>query len=86
MPLDKACVRYEKHLTGWKTLGQWNDLGVRRLNNTDLPKVNMAASLIVTDEAAGQGYLVYRNFCTLMRYNPSFKYALAVGALSDQIK
>lgn len=86
VPLDKACVRYEKHLTGWKTLGQWNDLGVRRLNNTDLPKVNMAASLIVTDEAAGQGYLVYRNFCTLMRYNPSFKYALAVGALSDQIK
>jgi len=84
--LDKACVRYEKHLTGWKTLDQWNALGVRRLNMTELPKVNMAASLIVTDEESGQGYLVYRNFCTLMRYNPSFKYALSVGGLSDHLK
>lgn len=84
--LDKACVRYKKHLTGWKTLEQWNALGVRRLNMTELPNVNMAASLIVTDEKNGQGYLVYRNFCTLMRYNPSFKYALSVGGLSDQLK
>lgn len=83
----KACERYHKHLKGWKNLVQWNELGVRRMNGDDLPaRSDMAASLIVTDEDAGQGYLVYGNFCTIMRYNPSFKYALSVGTLSDYLK
>ena len=82
-----ACKRYHKHLKGWKNLVQWNDVGVRRMNGDDLPvRSDMAASLIVTDEDAGQGYLVYGNFCTIMRYNPSFKYALSVGTLSDYLK
>jgi len=82
-----SCKRYHKHLHGWKNLVQWNDLGVRRMNGTDLPeRSDLAASLIVTDEVSGHGYLVYGNFCTIMRYNPSFKYALSVGTLSDYFK
>lgn len=84
--IDKMCQRYSKHLTGWKSLTQWNELGVRRLNLTSLPSREMSASLIVTDEKYGEGYLVYRNFCALMRYNPSFKYALSVGSLADSFK
>lgn len=84
--IPKDCQRYKKHLTGWNNLPGWNRAGVRRLNKMDLPQVNMPASMIVTDEGAGYAYLVYENFCTLMRYNPSFKYALAVGALSDTFK
>ena len=83
----KACKRYHKHLKGWKNLVQWDSAGVRRMNGTQLPvRSDMAASLIVTDEKAGHGYLVYGNFCTIMRYNPSFKYALSVGTLSDYLK
>lgn len=84
--IPKACVRYKKHLVGWSKLSTWNDLGVRRLNLTELPKVDISASLILSDPGSSQGYLVYENFCTLMRYNPSFKYALSVGTLSDYLK
>lgn len=83
---DEVCVRYGKHLFGWKNLSKWNDLGVRKMNGGDLPKVDMAAALIVTHPGNSHGYLVYGNFCTLMRYNPSFKYALSVGALSDALR
>jgi len=84
--LPKRCERYQKHLKGWRNLNQWNDQGVRRMNGMDLPKVDIAASLILTDPVNSHAYLVYGNFCTLMRYNPSFKYALSVGALADAIK
>lgn len=85
-PIPKACVRYKKHLHGWKSLSGWNEKGIRRLNKEPLPAVDIAASMIVTGPDQGLAYLVYENFCTLMRYNPSFKYALSVGALSDQLK
>ena len=82
----KACQRYLKHLEVWRGLDDWDYHGVRRMNTAHLPNVNIAASLIVTNENANHGYLVYGNFCALMRYNPSFKYALTVGVLSDNLK
>lgn len=86
MPVPKSCVRYKKHLQGWKSLSDWNEKGVRRLNRQSLPQVDIAASMIVTSPDESLAYLVYGNFCVLMRYNPSFKYALAVGVLSDKLK
>lgn len=81
---DAACRRYET-LGVWRTLSDWQELGVRREDGTALPARNLAAALIIGDEGDDKGYLVYRNFCSLMRYNPSFKYALAIGLLSDAI-
>lgn len=82
----KRCVRYKEHLYGWKPLGKWSELGVRRMNGKGLPQVDISAALIETHTQDHQGYLVYGNFCSLMRYNPSFKYALSVGALADALK
>jgi len=82
---DKICKRF-KTMGAWRDLQDWQTLGVRRLNGADLPARNIPAALIIGDEGDGEGYLVYRNFCSIMRYNPSFKYALAVGLLSDVIK
>jgi membrane-bound lytic murein transglycosylase B len=45
-----------------------------------------SGSIFVTEPKDQHAYLVYGNFCTLMRYNPSFKYALSVGALADAIR
>jgi len=81
---DAACRRYET-LGVWRTLSAWQELGVRRDDGTALPARNLPAALIIGDEGDDKGYLVYRNFCSLMRYNPSFKYALAIGLLSDAI-
>jgi membrane-bound lytic murein transglycosylase B len=82
---DRQCKRF-KSMGIWRDLQDWQSLGVRRLDGTDLPPRSIPAALIVGDEGDGEGYLVYRNFCSIMRYNPSFKYALSVGLLSDAIK
>ncbi|WP_370978185.1 lytic transglycosylase domain-containing protein [Agaribacterium sp. ZY112] len=81
-----ACKRYDKHLKGWRSLGQWDQEGITRMNGWSLPKVEVNASLIITNPELSHGYLVYNNFCVLMRYNPSFKYALSVGVLADRLK
>lgn len=78
------CKAY-KSMGAWRDLQDWQALGVRRLDGSDLPGRSLPAALIVGDEGDGEGYLVYDNFCSVMRYNPSFKYALAVGLLSDAI-
>ena len=82
---DRQCKRF-KTMNAWRDLQDWQALGVRRLDGTDLPSRSIPAALIVGDEGDGEGYLVYRNFCSIMRYNPSFKYALSVGLLSDAIQ
>ena len=82
---DRQCKRF-KTMGAWRDLQDWQSLGVRRLDGTDLPTRSIPAALIIGDEGDGEGYLVYRNFCSIMRYNPSFKYALSVGLLSDAIQ
>ncbi len=82
---DRQCRSF-KSMGAWRDLQDWQGLGVRRLDGTDLPSRSIPASLIIGDEGDGEGYLVYRNFCSIMRYNPSFKYALSVGLLSDAIQ
>ena len=82
----KGCKRYKKHLKGWRSLADWNSAGIRRLNGQDLPLVDMVASFLLTDPEQNKGYIVYSNFCSIMRYNPSTKYALSVGALADAIR
>jgi len=82
---DRICKRF-KSMGAWRDLQDWQALGVRRLNGGELPARSIPAALIIGDTGDDEGYLVYRNFCSVMRYNPSFKYALAVGLLSDVIK
>ena len=84
--LPKACQHYKKHLQGWRHLSDWTESGVMRMNGVRLPDVVIPASLLITERSYLHGYLVYNNFCSLMRYNPSFKYALSVGVLADALK
>jgi len=79
---DRYCTSY-KSLGIWRDLQEWQALGVRSENGNDLPTRSIPAALIIADPGDDQGYLVYRNFCSIMRYNPAFKYALSIGLLSD---
>lgn len=81
---DRRCVPY-KSMGVWRNLQDWQALGLRNIDGSDLPARAMPAALITADANDGEGYLVYRNFCTLMRYNPAFKYALSIALLSDEI-
>lgn len=81
---DASCRSFTT--TGaWRSLPDWQALGVRRENGSSLPSRDLPAALLIGDEGDNKGYLVYRNFCSIMRYNPAFRYALSVSLLADAI-
>lgn len=66
---------------------QWQELGVRRFDGSDLPKVKeMQVSLIMPDGLTGRKYLVYDNYRALLKWNSSDYYALSLTYLSERIK
>ncbi|ARD45557.1 lytic murein transglycosylase [Colwellia sp. PAMC 21821] len=69
-----------------KTLAQWQALGVRRSDGTNLPKVDIKAALVFPDGAKGRAYLAYNNYKSLMHWNLSYYFVSSVGHLSDHIK
>ena len=68
-----------------KTLAAWQNLGVRKITGQALPKVDIEASLILPAGHTGPAFLVYNNFHTILRWNRSDFYAIAVGHLADRI-
>ncbi len=81
----KTCSRALKDHTKKLPLSQWQALGVRRLDGRDLPTRDVEASLVQPGGKDGPAYLTYANFRSILRYNCSNFYALAVGLLSDAL-
>ncbi len=81
----EQCERYGD-LKVWRDLQEWQALGIRRLNGSDLPARSIPATLISGDPGDNKGYIVYSDFCSIMRFNPAFKYALSIGLLADHLK
>lgn len=79
------CARYSR-MGSWHDLQHWQAMGVRTASGADLPTRNIPAALLTGDSGDTQGFIVYKNFCSIMRYNPAFKYALSIGLLSDLVK
>ena len=69
-----------------KTLSQWQALGVRREDGTNLPNVDIKAALVFPDDENGRVYLAYDNYKSLMHWNLSYYFVSSVGHLSDRIK
>lgn len=69
-----------------KTLAQWQALGVRRADGTNLPSVDVTAALVFPDDEKGRAYLAYDNYKSLMHWNLSYYFVSSVGHLSDRIK
>ena len=68
-----------------KKMSEWRALGVRRADGTDLPKREIAASVVYPGKVGGPAYIVYDNYRALLRWNRSLYFATAVGLLSDKI-
>ncbi|MEW6486576.1 MAG: lytic murein transglycosylase [Thermodesulfobacteriota bacterium] len=80
--LDRSLVSLDVR----KPLEEWQALGVRRTNGADLPEVSgLTASLIQPDGPGTPAYLVYDNFRTILRWNRSQFFGIAVGTLADRI-
>lgn len=67
-----------------QTAVQWETEGVRTLDGQALPAL-AAASIVEPAGARGPAFVVGANFRTILRYNNSVNYALAVALLSQQI-
>jgi membrane-bound lytic murein transglycosylase B len=68
-----------------KSLREWRALGIRAPGGAALPDADIPAALLIPGGIRGPAFLVYDNFRTIMRFNNSIYYALAVGHLSDRI-
>ncbi|WP_198675746.1 lytic murein transglycosylase [Aliidiomarina sedimenti] len=70
-----------------KPLAEWQALGVRRYDGSDLPvRDDIEASVIIPDDEQGRIYLAYTNWDSLMRWNRSNYFVVAVGHLADRIQ
>jgi membrane-bound lytic murein transglycosylase B len=69
-----------------RPLAQWQALGVRRTDGTNLPNVDIKAALVFPDDKNGRAYLAYDNYKSLMHWNLSYYFVSSVGHLSDRIK
>ena len=79
---------FDHDLAGLKTvkpLAEWQRIGVRRLNDDDLPEADINASLVLPSGNDGPAFLVYDNFRAIYKWNRSTYYVIAVGTLADKI-
>jgi membrane-bound lytic murein transglycosylase B len=84
----KIPAGFDLDLTGkdvQKSLAAWQALGVRRITGADLPRVDIKGSIILPAGHDGPAFMAYSNFRTILRWNRSDFYAIAVGHLADRI-
>lgn len=68
-----------------KLIGEWQRLGVRRADGADLPARDLMASIVFAKGPGSPAYLAYDNFRTILKWNRSNLFAIAVGSLADRI-
>ena len=71
-----------------KPMQQWAELGITDAKGAPLaPGLNeQSAALLLPAGHRGPAFLVMNNFRTIMRYNNSSSYALAIGLLSERFQ
>ncbi|WP_192980553.1 lytic murein transglycosylase [Pseudomonas sp. EggHat1] len=67
-----------------RTLAEWAELGIRPLAPTGTP-ANARASLQLPAGHQGPAFLLLDNFRSILKYNNSTSYALAIGLLADNL-
>lgn len=87
--IARGTLRRDEWLVRWnqseRSIAQWNQLGVQRLNKTALPARDIRAALILPDGPGGRAFLAYDNYKVLMHWNKSYYFVTSVGHLADLI-
>ena len=69
-----------------KSVGEWQKLGIKRVNGEAFPRPGDKAGLFAPAGTTGPAFLVLTNFRSILRYNNATSYALGVGHLADRLK
>ena len=64
----------------------WAEAGVSNADGSTLPTKNLTARLVMPSGSDGPAFLVYSNFDSILDWNRSNYYALAIGRLSDKLR
>ena len=67
-------------------LVEWSRAGVMKNDGKPLPSRNFTARLVLPAGSKGPAFLVYSNFDSILAWNRSNYYALAIGHLSDRLR
>jgi len=78
---DRALIG-RKH---WRPVAEWGKLGIKPMDGDTLPAPNADAFVMIPQGMDGPVFLVTHNFLSLLSYNDSHAYALAVAVLGDII-
>ena len=73
---------------GWKNdraLGEWQRLGLRNPDGSNLPSSDEPMALVAPDGPMGPAWLTYSNYKVIMQWNRSTYFATSVGLLADGI-
>ena len=54
-----------------RSLADWQAIGVRKMDGSDLPNVDVTAAMVMPDDVNGRMYLAYDNYKALMHWNRS---------------
>ncbi len=68
-----------------KPVDAWRAMGVTQADGKPLPNSGLQGSIVVPQGHRGPAFLVYHNFDTILDWNRSVSYALAVGYLADRL-
>ena len=79
------CPQVYKRHSQWRSLREWRALGIIPIGSTRGIGENEQLSLIEPDGPNATAYLLSTNYRSILDYNCSNFYALAVGLLADEI-
>ena len=69
-----------------KKIAEWEAVGVRAPDGAPLPTRQLDASIVLpVSGSSTPAFMVYNNYRSILRWNRSTYFALAVGSLSDRI-
>ena len=78
---------FDKKLVGLKIrkdISEWRNLGVLRVDGGALPKRNLMGSIVMVNGPNSRVFLTYSNFQTILKWNRSNFFAVAVGTLAEK--
>ena len=68
-----------------KSVAQWQQLGVKANDAAAASDQAQRAWIITPEDGEGRSFMVYDNFRTLMRWNRSYYFAIAIGTMADAL-
>jgi len=68
-----------------KPVSEWQKLGLRLPDGSELPGHHLPASVVQPDGPGTNAFIVYANYKAIMKWNRSTYFATAVGQLADSI-